>query len=160
MTKAEFAELYDAHAPLVRSVLMRLAPPANLDDLTQETFLKAWRARDEFQGRAQAKTWLCRIARNAAIDARRAMGERMSVGVEHLEHKQAPGMRPDDRALLEDLLARMDPDDRLLLLLVSVEQCTMQEIAEILGVPAGTVKSRTFSLRQRLREEMEQKGAA
>jgi len=163
MTPEEFAALYDAHAPLVRSVLMRLAPLAQLDDLTQETFLKAWRARDAFRGQAQAKTWLCKIARNLAMDgwrARRARGEPVQVGAEILEQRAATGMLPEDRALLADSLAQMDPDDRLLLLLLVVEQCSMAEIAEVLDIPVGTVKSRSFALRRRLREQLAQKGAA
>ena len=163
MTPEQFAALYDAHAPLVRSLLARLCAPAQLDDLTQEAFLRAWRARDSFRGEAQAKTWICRIARNAAIDAarsRKARGEGSHDGVEQLEQRPAAGLLPDEQALLRDALAAMQPDDRALLLLLSVEQCTMAEIGEILEIPEGTVKSRAFALRHRLREQLEQKGAA
>ncbi len=163
MTPEQFAALYDAHAPLVRALLGRWCAPAQLDDLTQEAFLRAWRARDSFRGEAQAKTWICRIARNAAIDAaraRKARGEEQQTGVEALDQRAAPGLLPEEQALVRDALASMQPDDRALLLLLSVEQCTMAEIAEILDIPEGTVKSRAFALRQRLREQLGQKGAA
>jgi len=167
MTPDGFAALYDLHAGLVRSVLLRLCPPAQLDDLTQEVFLRAWRGRDAFRGEASAKTWLCRIARNLAIDVRRSAGERAQAErsggpAREADAREAvaPGALPDEQSLLRQALEQLDPDDKLLLLLLSVEECTMAEVGEVLEVPAGTVKSRAFALRQRLRERFDRKGAA
>ncbi|HEX4384768.1 MAG TPA: sigma-70 family RNA polymerase sigma factor [Myxococcales bacterium] len=154
--RAEFAALYDEHVGVVRSVLLRLCPGGRLDDLTQEVFLRAWRGQSSFRRQSSAKTWLCRIARNLAIDELRAVRPE-PLPVDH--DAAAPGIDPGERALVLELLGRMEPDDRLLLVLLCVEQCSIAEIAEVLEVPAGTVKSRAFTLRQKLKQELTRKEA-
>jgi RNA polymerase sigma-70 factor (ECF subfamily) len=152
MTRDEFASLYDRHVALVRSVMFRVCPGASsrLDDLTQEVFLRAWRSQSVFRRQAAHKTWLVRIARNLATDELRARGARP----EHEEIddvSEAPGLDPHDRMSIRRLLAGLPSDDRLLLVLLCVEQWTTAEISGVLEIPVGTVKSRAFALRQRLK---------
>jgi RNA polymerase sigma-70 factor (ECF subfamily) len=154
VTHAEFIRLYDTHVRLVRSILFRMGGAAQLDDLTQDVFLRAWRGRGAFRGEASAKTWVCKIARNVAIDALRA--QRPSVP----ELAPAKPLDASERVEAQEALAQLAPDDRLLLLLLVVEECTMSEVGDILGIPEGTVKSRAFALRRRLSEQLERQGAA
>lgn len=153
MSHAEFIALYDQYVRLVRAVLFRMGAAAQLDDLTQEVFLRAWKSRSAFRGEASAKTWLCKIARNLAIDNLRR---------KPLEPAPALALVSDasDRVAVNEALAQLTPDDRLLLVLIVVEECTMQEVAEILTIPEGTVKSRAFALRRRLSEHLAKQGAA
>src|SRR5262245_6358401 len=70
------------------------------DDLVQETFLRAWRARDRFEGRASARTWLYRIATNVFLDSRKAAGNRLVPAGDSFEWSTEIGPYPD--ALLAD----------------------------------------------------------
>ena len=65
---ALFQEWYRDYAPGLRNFLFRIGAASPLDDLVQETFLKVWRAMDGFDGRAQPRTWIYRIAHNTAMD--------------------------------------------------------------------------------------------
>jgi RNA polymerase sigma-70 factor (ECF subfamily) len=152
MNRDEFGALYDRHVGLVRSVLFRVCPGARgrLDDLTQEVFLRAWRSQSVFRRQAAHKTWLVRIARNLAIDELRASGSRPE-HEEMADVADAPGLEPHDRITLRGLIAGLPADDRILIVLLCVEQWTTAEISRALEIPAGTVKSRAFALRQRLR---------
>lgn len=156
MTPQAFAALYDAHVGLVRAVLFRLCPRAQLDDLTQEVFLRAWRGQAGFRGQATAKTWLISIARHVAIDALRARKSAPDqADGSALDRLAAPAEAPGDRGAVQRALATLPPDDQLLLVLTVIEGCTVEEAAEVLGIPAGTVKSRAFHLRQKLREQLD-----
>jgi RNA polymerase sigma-70 factor (ECF subfamily) len=152
LTRAELASLYDAHVKVVRSVLARLCSvdDARLDDLTQEVFLRAWRS--DFRGQSSAKTWLCRIAKNLAIDTWRARKETVDADT-IIERLPSPGVDPTARVQALEMLARLPFDDQLLLVLACVEEWSMTEIGEVLEIPAGTVKSRLFALRQQLRAQ-------
>jgi RNA polymerase sigma-70 factor (ECF subfamily) len=152
LTRAELASLYDAHVQVVRSVLARVCSvdDARLDDLTQEVFLRAWRS--DFRGDSSAKTWLCRIAKNLAIDTWRARKETVDVD-SLIERLPAPGVDPMARVQTLQMLARLPFDDQLLLVLACVEEWSMSEIGDVLEVPEGTVKSRLFALRQQLRSQ-------
>lgn len=156
MTPQAFAALYDAHVGIVRAVLFRLCPRPQLDDLTQEVFLRAWRGQAGFRGQATAKTWLISIARHVAVDALRA-GKSAPSGADGsaLDRLAAPAEAPGDRGAVQRALAMLAPDDQVLMVLTAVEGCTVEEVGEVLGIPAGTVKSRAFHLRQRLRERLE-----
>lgn len=151
MTRSEFDSLYDANVRIVRSILYRIAPhSAGLDDLTQEVFLRAWRAQDSFAGHSSRKTWLCRIARNVAIDALRASKHEKSRGsAEEMAEVADKTRDPIERAFVHQVLSQLAPDDRILLLLLAIEDCSLSEVGEILDIPVGTVKSRSFAARQR-----------
>jgi RNA polymerase sigma-70 factor (ECF subfamily) len=73
---------------------------ADADDLVQETFLRAWRSRDRFEGRASARTWLYRIATNVFLDSRKAAGHRTVPSGDPMEWSTELGPYPD--ALLDD----------------------------------------------------------
>jgi RNA polymerase sigma-70 factor (ECF subfamily) len=150
---------------------MLLAMTRNEDtaaDLTQETFLKALVALPSFNLSSAFYTWLYRIATNAALDR---MRRARTAGVteafdDHLDHGDVdvpgaaamavdPARAAATKEELEKLLAALDdlkPDHRQILVLREIEELSYQEIADVLEIRIGTVMSRLFTARARLRE--------
>jgi len=141
------------------------------EDLTQETFLKAHRAWSQYTAGTHVKSWLFTICRNAFLRDRDRSRRHREIVVEQ-SGRSAPGetvqpvwatggAAPDaalfdglvDRAVLDEI-SRLDEDFRVPLLLSDVEGLRYAEIAEILEVPVGTVKSRLFRARRRLQEAL------
>ncbi len=134
------------------------------EDCVQETFLRAWRARDRYRSeRASERTWLFAIARNVVIDALRARSRRPTpVGAEGAETSvEAVGRRPDeqveDRVVLVAGLARLSPEHREVIVAVQVEGMGYDQLSERTGVPVATLRTRMYyglrSLRTIMREE-------
>lgn len=145
------------------------------EDLAQETMLKAARAIDSYQDGTDMRAWLLTIMRRSHIDWLRAGRHRpalLSLDAEDLELPAKEGQQPgycDDRwEEPEALMDRFDdetvigalrelPDDiRWTLLLVDIEQMEQAEAATVLGVPVGTIKSRTHRGRAMLRDRLYQ----
>ena len=140
---------------------------ADADDLVQETFLRAWRARDRFERRASARTWLYRIATNVFLDSRKAASRRSVPAGDPMEWSTELGPYPD--ALLADdpqsgLAARETVDlaliaalrylpsrQRAAFILREVHGWTPQEIAETLDSRTTTVNSLLQRARQTMR---------
>jgi RNA polymerase sigma-70 factor (ECF subfamily) len=147
----EFRELYDANLPFVWRSLRRLGvSEAEAADAAQEVFLVIHRKLPEFEGRAKVTTWIFRICMRVASDRRRRAHVRREVydeagvpecrdgaggPVEALERMQ-------DLALFEAAMARMDLGQRAVFTLFELEGMTGDDVAEVLGIPLGTVYSR------------------
>jgi RNA polymerase sigma-70 factor (ECF subfamily) len=173
--RAAFQELYEAHAPAVMSLLYHLTHDRGLaEDLTQETFLRAWRAAPRWKPRAPVRTWLMTIARRRGWDEGRRRRLRRAVwgtslpGGRGLPETSAidPGRSPAEgaEALLErqeeasrarDLVRALPPRLRIVFVLVRLLGTDPDEAARIVRVPAGTVKSRLHAAEARLRAAME-----
>ncbi len=149
-------------------------------DLVQETFVRAMQAVARFEGKSTLYTWLFRIAVNLAISHRRSSQYRaaasLDVGGEEEEagsgvNRQAAGLRrqlaqetEEDPAVsaerqmeyerLQLSLAGLDPEFKAVIVLRDIEECDYEQIAAILDVPVGTVKSRLFRARCALREAL------
>lgn len=161
--RQSFRLLYRRHQHRVRAILYQLCDPIVLDDLVQEVFLRAWKGLPKFRRSAKFSTWLYRIAWNLAADHRQAAVR----GRSHLQtlSKQAPIYQdaPDVMQLhYQDLvqrgLAQLSADHRLILVLHDLEDLPQKEVAEILRIPVGTVKSRLFHARAAMREFLHQQG--
>lgn len=155
-SKEAFGELVRRFERPVFGLVVRLVrDPALAEDLAQEVFLRAWRALASFDAERRFASWLLRIAHNAAIDAlrRRRTAPRL---VEPPEEGETPRWEvadtatpdPEQRAVARDLaraleraLARLRPDYRAALVLRFQRQMAYEEIAEVLGLPLGTVKT-------------------
>jgi RNA polymerase sigma-70 factor (ECF subfamily) len=166
---ASFNILVARHERAVYSVAVRYMRSRELaEDVTQETFLRAWRALDTFRSEAGEglRTWLLRIAANRALDLLRAQARRPADSLDDRLDDQDTTWEPEtadespiDFALRGDLAARLEhalgrihPDQRLVIILSDVQGMPYDEIAAIAGVPVGTVKSRINRGRARLRE--------
>ncbi|MCX4845919.1 RNA polymerase sigma factor [Streptomyces sp. NBC_00893] len=153
-----FAGLYDRHAPDIHRYAARRLGAGAADDITADTFLIAFRTRRRFdRSRHSARPWLYGIAANL-IGKHRRSEER---GLRALAHTgQDPvaaswSDRCDDRiaaqAPLAAALAALSPGDRHVLLLVAWADLGYQEVAQALGIPLGTVRSRLNRARRRVR---------
>ena len=129
--------------------------PSDAEDLTQEIFIKIFQILQSYDAAQGAfSTWLNRVARNHLVDHyRRTHKDRVTSSLEdeviELEEKPGPGEGPlaqvesrERKELLQVALDRLSPDMREAVILRDLQDLDYQEIAEILGVPEGTVKSR------------------
>jgi RNA polymerase sigma-70 factor (ECF subfamily) len=160
---------FDEHRRELHVHCYRLAGNVtDADDLVQETFLRAWRARDRFEGRASARTWLYRIATNVFLDSRKAAGHRTIRSGDPLEWSAELGPYPDT-LLVDDpqtgLAARetvelaliaalmyLPPRQRAAFMLRDVYGWTPQEIAGALDTPVAAVNSLLQRARHTLRQ--------
>jgi RNA polymerase sigma-70 factor (ECF subfamily) len=156
--------LYAEHAgPLLRYAMHLMSGDRQrAEDIVQETLLRAWQHPEAIAERP-ARPWLFAVARNLAIDAYRAKRARPhEVGEAALE--VIPGPDDADRALeswaVADALGALRPEHRGVLLETYYRGKSVAEAAASLGVPAGTVKSRTFYALRALRLALEERGLA
>ncbi len=135
-----------------------LVGPDDADDVTQDTFVRAWRALPAFRGDSSARTWLLTIARRACADAvrrdvrRRRLVERVGrqVGAGSTRAGTDPGGEQAVAALVDDL----PTDQRAAFVLTQVIGCSYAEAATACGVPVGTIRSRVARAREQLVETL------
>lgn len=149
-----------------------LSDPYEAEDVTQEAFLRAYRSLPRFRGASSFHTWLYRIASNLAIDVvrKRKRSEPTFSLDEPLESEEGEYEReiaddvggPEDSATTRETRvavrrAIMELPEKLreVMILYELQGETYEDIAEILDVPLGTVKSRLFNARNRLKEMLE-----
>lgn len=163
----EFAALAIPLLPAIARVASALTEDAaDADDLVQETFLRAYKHWHTFERGSDCKSWLSTICRNAFFEQRRR--DRRSVNVEdqELESLAAAQLHNSARANgVDTMFARLDlgpaiaraiaglePRYRDVITLVDVEDFTYEQVADTLGVPIGTVRSRLYRARRQLQE--------
>jgi RNA polymerase sigma-70 factor (ECF subfamily) len=137
-----------------------LGPGPHVEDLAQETFLRAYRALPDFEvdGAARPSTWLLTIATRLALDARKKKKLPTETIAEDIPHTQTPETERA-RAELGQAIARaaseLSDDQRAAFVLAELHGFSMSEIAEALDVPEATAKTRLFRARQAMREKLE-----
>jgi len=135
------------------------------EDIAQEAFVQAYVKLRTFAGGSAFYTWLYRIAVNAAISRRRKRREKTSVDSKREElglEPQDGGEMAEDRLLREEravavrrALERLSDEHRTILVLREVDDCDYDEIAQILQLPVGTVRSRLHRARLQLKEQLD-----
>lgn len=158
-----FRQLYHRHQGRIRSILFQLCGSAHLDDLVQEVFLRAWKGLPKFRRSAQFSTWLYRIAWNVASDQRRSYAQTRtrleSLRGNAIAHHTGPDMMHlHYRQILQQGLEQLSLEHRSVLVMHDLEHLPQKEIAQILEIPVGTVKSRLFHARGALRQYLEKEG--
>lgn len=152
------AELYARHRRPVYHYLLRLTGDSALaEDLLQETFVAAWRGAASFEGRAAPRTWLLGIARRQAHNVLRRKGaDPLDTPAAHA--LRAPDGDPENAALaaaerdsLLAAIARLSPIHREAIALAFAEGLSTHEIAQVVGAPVNTVKSRLRDAKRALR---------
>lgn len=134
--------------PEVWRVCAHLVDPVAADDVTQEVYVRAWRALPAFRGDASARTWLLSIARRTCADAVRARVRRRRL-LDVLTAR-AGTERPPDQAGevdLADLVAGLDADRRAAFVLTQVLGLSYAEAATVCSCPVGTIRSRVARAR-------------
>ncbi len=169
--RAEYARLVEANSGAIyRLALKMLNNPQDAEDILQETFLKAFRHLDSFDGRSKLSTWLYRIAANEAlmlIRKRRAEDVSIEGPDNTAEGEQEPLqivdwcclpeeelMSSEGRAHLDQAIDTLAHSLRVVFLLRDIEGLSTRETAEILDLSETAVKTRLSRARLRLREEL------
>lgn len=169
-----YEELIARYQQPVYNIAYRLlGSPADASDVVQEVFLKVFRGVGSFREHSSLRTWVYRIAVNEAHNHHRWFSRHcrrevaMEEAAEHarpIESCADPGRSPFDhalesenRTLIEQALANINPVFRTAVVLRDIENLSYEEIAEILQVSLGTVKSRILRGREALRRELTQR---
>lgn len=148
-----------ASQPDVWRLAYHLAGPDDADDVTQDTFVRAWKALPDFRGDSSARTWLLSIARRACADhVRRTVRRRRLAARAEQQARAAPAtavtVDPADAHPVAALVDALPDDQRAAFVLTQVVGCSYQEAAEACGVPVGTIRSRVARAREHLVDEI------
>ena len=160
--KLAMQSLFARHRTSIYRWLVRFVSDTTLaEDLLSEVFLDVWRQADRFEGRSSVSTWLISIARFKALSARRRrtdaeLDEKIEATVvDPADDPEAALQKKDRGELLRRALARLSPEHREIIELVYYHDQSVDECAEILGIPPATVKTRMFYARRKLAELVE-----
>ncbi len=155
-----FGALVERYGPAARRVARAvLGPGDDADDAVQDGCIAAWRAIDRFDQARSFRPWLMRIVANAALDLlRRRKVRRASAVPETVEAGGIPPDRAADSALVRDrlrqALTELPERQRIAVVLFDAEGYGHADIAEVLSVPEGTVRSYVFHARRALRRAL------
>ena len=154
------------HQSLFHSVLRVMGNHEDAEDALQDGLLSAFRNLKSFEGRSQFSTWLTRIVINAALMRRRSMASRPAMAVGELKSKNevpltdrlvSKSLTPEQllgrmeiREMFKEHIEELPPILRTVFLLRIMRECTTNETAKILSVPANTVKARLWRARRQL----------
>jgi len=155
--RAAMEVLYARHHVRVYRFVLRLVTEAvTAEDVTCDVFLDVWRHAGRFEGRSQVSTWMLSIARYKAIsELRRRVGERLDDEIVREIPGGAEGpetilQKQDQSAVLRQCLMQLSPAHREVIDLVYYHGKAIAEVAEIIGAPLNTVKTRMFHARKRI----------
>ncbi len=137
-----------------RMALTMMRDAGRAEEVTQDIFLKLWRALPGFDGRAALSTWLYTIARNTCLSAVRAESYRKTSPLDERLQPAVPNTALRDLAL-EQFLSRLPDTQREVITLFYLEERSVADVATMLDLPEGTVKSHLHRARRALGEMME-----
>lgn len=152
------------HVRVYRFVLRLVNDPTLAEDLISDVFLDVWRQAGRFEARSAVSTWLLAIARFKALSALRKRPD------EELDEEAAGNIwdtadtpevalqKKDKSEILRECLKSLSPDHREIIDLVYYHEKSVEEVAEIVGIPEATVKTRMFYARKRLSELLKAAG--
>jgi RNA polymerase sigma-70 factor, ECF subfamily len=135
------------------------------EDLVQETYLKALKGFVSFQQGTNFRAWIYRILRNTFLTSRSGLSVKMTVPLDREEDAIGPTadtpeallLARADQQMVQSALERLPVQFREVILLCDIEEMSYQEIAEIVGIPIGTVMSRLSRARKSMRELLAEK---
>jgi RNA polymerase sigma-70 factor, ECF subfamily len=151
--RAAFHALVDRHAQrLYRLAVSLVGNSSDAEDVLQETFIGAFKGLRSFEERSSVKTWLTRILVMQAAQLRRSRKRRMT---QPMEDSIPTGAGSPEIGLdVQAAIGKLSPEHREILVLREFEQMSYEEIAQVLGVPRGTVESRLHRARGEMREKL------
>ena len=173
-----FNEVVRSYSDRVYNLILRLVgSPSEAEDIAQEVFVTVFKSIESYRGEAKLSTWILRIAANHAknrikyLSRRRTSGQELHDGSDATEmadegkapvqaHFDAPDVvleAAETEQIMQTAIAKLDEEQRLLVVLRDVEELAYDEIVAITGLPEGTVKSRLHRARMALKELLEGK---
>lgn len=140
---------------VVRLAAQVLRSSREAEDIAQEAFVKAFRQIGQFRGEVNFYAWLYRIVVNLCLDRMRRKSAKLetSLDTEALSTLVAPSVDTDQRLAIEQIINSLSPPIRAALILREVEGLEYAEIAEVLDIPVGTVRSRLSAAREQFRQK-------
>ena len=151
--------LFAKHRTQVYRWLLRfVGNEAQAEDILSEVFLDVWRQADRFEARSSVSTWILSIARFKALSARRRRPEAEldeTIEATLVDPSDDPALaleKKSQREALRRALAKLSSDHREIIDLVYYHEKSIDEAAQIIGIPAATVKTRMFYARKKLAE--------
>lgn len=160
--RTAFDDLIQRWAPPLWKYVRRLTGDDTVaDDVTQDVWVRVLRGIGRLRDGSKLRPWLFGIARRALMDRLRAQyADPVLTDADPIDFPapQSLATLEEDLATMELALARLPAIEREVLTLFYLRELSLAEVAEVLGVPVGTVKSRLFRSRQMLRREIETKG--
>jgi len=162
--QAAFAGLVARYQRYVYNLAYRLLRDAQqAEDLAQEAFLRAWRGLGNFRGQARFTTWLYRIVTNLCYTHLKELRRELVVADDDLETLTMPSAQEppaaveaaEQRAFLHRQIAALPTKYRLVITLFYLQELSYQEIAQVLDLPLGTVKTHLFRARERLQQQLQ-----
>jgi RNA polymerase sigma-70 factor (ECF subfamily) len=152
------------HVRVYRFVLRLVSDPTLAEDLISEVFLDVWRQAGRFEARSAVSTWLLAIARFKALSALRKrpdeeLDEETAAGIEDTSDTPEVALQKKDKGeVLRECLKSLSAEHREVIDLVYYHEKSVEEVAEIVGIPEATVKTRMFYARKRLSELLKTRG--
>jgi RNA polymerase sigma-70 factor, ECF subfamily len=152
------------HVRVYRFVLRFVRNEASAEDLISEVFLDVWRQADRFEGRSSVSTWLLAIARFKALSSMRRkpdeeLDEEAAGAIEDTSDTPEVSLQKKDKSgLLRKCLEQLSREHREVIDLVYYHEKSIEEVAEIVGIPEATVKTRMFYARKKLSELLKAAG--
>lgn len=162
-----FEILIKRHQKKVRSVIFRfLQNPDDLDDVSQEVFIKAFRSINSYRGDSSFSTWLCCIAVNSCKDKLKSQKNynKKVVNINEKEYLQIPDNKKflseerlehnEEQKIVFKAIKELPLNQQTAVILHDIEELSYEEISKISECPIGTVKSRLFNARKSLKEKL------
>jgi RNA polymerase sigma-70 factor, ECF subfamily len=152
------------HVRVYRFVLRLVRNESAAEDLISEVFLDVWRQASSFEGRSAVSTWLLAIARYKALSAlRRQPEEELSEDVAEAiedtsDDPEVAVQKKDTSEVLRKCLSELSTEHREIIDLVYYHEKSIEEVAQIVGIPENTVKTRMFYARKKLAELLKAAG--
>jgi RNA polymerase sigma-70 factor (ECF subfamily) len=152
------------HVRVYRFVLRLVRNPTTAEDVISDVFLDVWRQAGRFEGRSSVPTWLLAMARFKALSALRRkpedeLDEDRADAIEDLSDDPEVSLQKKDKGeVLRACMAELSAEHREVIDLVYYHERSVEDVAQVLGVPEGTVKTRMFYARKRLAEMLTARG--
>ncbi len=152
------------HTRVYRFVERQVGDPGLAEEVANEVFLDAWRGASRYEGRSAVSTWLLSIARNKALSALRkrrefAMDDEIIGSIEDdADDPEVSVQKGDKSDLIRALLDQLSPDHKAIIDLAYYQELSVREVAEVLDIPANTVKTRMFHARKHLAKLLDEAG--
>jgi RNA polymerase sigma-70 factor (ECF subfamily) len=160
-----FERLFRCYAPRIfRFAMSYLNDPALAEEVVQETMIAVWKNAKDYKEQSQLSTWILGIARNKALDRARAR-QREPELLREIDRRASGRATPEQIARrdsqaerVRSALEKLSPEHREVIMLAFYNELSYSEIAQIVGCPEGTVKSRVYYAKEQLKRILSEGG--